>query len=101
PGALRRGVPVSEPAAAAAPPPGNTGWVGWVEGWGTRVPNPALLFVGLIVFVILLSQVLDWANVGVTHQVAEPPAAQVETHTGGASPAIDSYDPRGSSANAG
>ncbi|WP_027004676.1 AbgT family transporter [Conexibacter woesei] len=94
---------MSEPAAepAAEPPEGNTGWLGWIERAGNRVPNPALLFVGLIVFVVLLSQVLDWANVGVTHQVAEPPAAQVATHTGGAAPAIDSYDPRDSSANQG
>ena len=43
----------------------------WVEKAGNRVPNPAILFLGLIVFVIVLSQVLDWANVGVTHQIAE------------------------------
>jgi aminobenzoyl-glutamate transport protein len=89
--------------AAAAPPPAaeSKGWLGWVERVGNRVPNPALLFMGLIVFVILLSQVLDWANVGVTHQVAEPPAAQVAEHTGGAAPAIQSYDPRDASANQG
>ena len=33
---------------------------------GNRVPNPAILFLGLIVLVIALSQILDWANVGVT-----------------------------------
>lgn len=43
----------------------------WVEKAGNRVPNPAILFLGLIVFVIVLSQVLDWANVGVTHQIAD------------------------------
>jgi aminobenzoyl-glutamate transport protein len=43
----------------------------WVERAGNRVPNPAILFLGLIVFVIVLSQVLDWANVGVTHQIAD------------------------------
>jgi aminobenzoyl-glutamate transport protein len=58
----------------------------WVEKAGNRVPNPAVLFVGLIVMVIVLSQVLDWANVGVTHQVADAPAAQVE-------PSAQSYDP--------
>jgi aminobenzoyl-glutamate transport protein len=43
----------------------------WVERAGNRVPNPAILFLGLIVLVIVLSQVLDWANVGVTHQIAD------------------------------
>jgi aminobenzoyl-glutamate transport protein len=42
-----------------------------VERAGNRVPNPAILFLGLILFVILLSQVLDWVNVGVTHQIAD------------------------------
>lgn len=60
--------------------------LGWVERAGNRVPNPAILFLGLIVAVILLSQVLDWAGAGVTHQVAEAPAAQVE-------PSAQSYDP--------
>jgi aminobenzoyl-glutamate transport protein len=58
----------------------------WVEHAGNRVPNPAILFLGLIVTVVLLSQVLDWAGVGVTHQVAEAPAGQVE-------PSAQSYDP--------
>jgi aminobenzoyl-glutamate transport protein len=49
-----------------------------VERAGNRVPNPAILFLGLILFVILLSQVLDWANVGVTHQVAEHAAGAAQ-----------------------
>jgi aminobenzoyl-glutamate transport protein len=60
--------------------------LGWVEKAGNRVPNPAILFIGLIVLVIALSQILDWANVGVTSKVAEPPAAQVESTE-------NSYDP--------
>jgi aminobenzoyl-glutamate transport protein len=60
--------------------------LGAVERAGNRVPNPAILFLGLIISVVLLSQVLDWAGVGVTSQVAEPPAAQVETTE-------NSYDP--------
>jgi aminobenzoyl-glutamate transport protein len=52
--------------------------LGWIEKAGNRVPDPAILFVALIVFVIALSQVLDWANVGVTSKVAETPAAQVD-----------------------
>jgi aminobenzoyl-glutamate transport protein len=73
------------PAPGAARPEGGSGGgfseraLAWVERAGNRVPNPAILFAALIVFVIVLSQVLDWANVGVTHAVAEAPAAQVET----------------------
>jgi aminobenzoyl-glutamate transport protein len=58
----------------------------WVERAGNRVPDPAILFIGLIVMVIVLSQVLDWANVSATSLVAENPAAQVDY-------AKDSYDP--------
>jgi aminobenzoyl-glutamate transport protein len=42
-----------------------------VEKAGNRVPNPAILFLGLILAVIVVSQVLDWADVGVTHQIAD------------------------------
>jgi aminobenzoyl-glutamate transport protein len=58
----------------------------WVENAGNRVPDPAILFIGLTVFVIVLSQVLDWANAGATSEVAVAPAAQVDY-------AKDSYDP--------
>jgi aminobenzoyl-glutamate transport protein len=78
------------PGAAPRPEPGGSSFteraLAWVERAGNRVPNPAILFLGLIVTVILLSQVLDWAGVGVTHQVAEAPAGQVE-------PSAQSYDP--------
>jgi aminobenzoyl-glutamate transport protein len=78
------------PGAAPVPEPGGSGFseraLAWVERAGNRVPNPAILFLGLIVTVVLLSQVLDWAGVGVTHQIAEAPASQVE-------PSAQSYDP--------
>ena len=65
------------------PPPKGGGFaeraLGWVEKAGNKVPNPAILFIGLIVLVIALSQILDWADVGVTSEVAEPPPAQVES----------------------
>jgi aminobenzoyl-glutamate transport protein len=74
---------LSEPTPERA---GMTGGaLGWVEKAGNRVPDPAILFIGLIVLVIALSQALDWANVGTTSQVAEAPAAQVDR-------AKDSYD---------
>lgn len=52
--------------------------LGAIERAGNRVPNPAILFLGLIVGVIVLSQVLDWANVGVTNEIAKPPPAMVQ-----------------------
>lgn len=77
-----------EAFSAAAPKGGGftERALAWVEKAGNRVPDPAILFIGLIVMVIVLSQVLDWANVSATSQVAENPAAQVDY-------AKDSYDP--------
>lgn len=46
-----------------------------VERVGNAVPHPAILFLGLIIGVVLLSQVLDWLNVSITSEVAEPPSA--------------------------
>ena len=34
----------------------------WVEKAGNKVPSPAVLFLGLIVGVIVLSQILDWLD---------------------------------------
>jgi aminobenzoyl-glutamate transport protein len=44
----------------------------WIEKAGNKVPHPAMIFVYLIVFVILLSAVLDLLNVGITEQVIVP-----------------------------
>jgi AbgT putative transporter family len=65
--------------------------LGFVERAGNRVPSPAILVIGLIVLVIALSQVLDWANVGVTSRIAEPPAAQVEQRSDAAT-SVPSYE---------
>jgi aminobenzoyl-glutamate transport protein len=43
-----------------------------VETVGNKVPNPVMMFVYLIVFVILLSSVLALLGVSVTEQVLEP-----------------------------
>jgi len=51
-----------------------------VERAGNKVPSPAVLFLFLILGVVLLSQALDWANVGVTSEVAEPVPAQVQSN---------------------
>lgn len=50
-----------------------------VERAGNKVPSPAVLFLFLILGVVLLSQALDWASVGVTSEVAEPVPAQVQS----------------------
>ena len=48
------------------------GFLGWIERVGNKVPHPAIIFLGLIVGVIVLSAVLAWADVSVTTEVAEP-----------------------------
>jgi aminobenzoyl-glutamate transport protein len=62
-----------------------------IERAGNRVPNPAILFLGLIIAVVLLSQVLDWAGTSVTQQVVQAPAAQVQERDDGTT-AEPSYD---------
>lgn len=47
-----------------------------VEKLGNKVPHPVLMFLYLIGFVIILSQVLDWAGVNVTETIAEPVPSQ-------------------------
>lgn len=49
-----------------------------VERAGNKVPSPAILFLALILSVVVLSQVLDWANVSVTSEVAAPTSAEVQ-----------------------
>jgi aminobenzoyl-glutamate transport protein len=44
----------------------------WIERAGNKVPSPAILFLGLCVGVIVLSQLLDWLNVSVTSEVVGP-----------------------------
>lgn len=48
-----------------------------IERVGNKIPHPAMLFVWLIVIVIAISQVMHWAGVQATSQVASPPPAQV------------------------
>jgi len=48
-----------------------------IERVGNRIPHPAMLFVWLIVIVIVASQIMSWAGVKTTSEVAAPPPAQV------------------------
>ncbi|HSQ27959.1 MAG TPA: AbgT family transporter [Anaerolineales bacterium] len=41
-----------------------------IEKLGNKVPHPVLMFLYLIIFVIVLSQLLAWANISVTDQIA-------------------------------
>src|SRR5262249_4449034 len=52
-----------------------------VEIWGNKMPDPAILFLLLCAFVILLSQVLFWFDVKATYEVVQtPPTAAEETY---------------------
>ncbi|MBV9917569.1 MAG: AbgT family transporter [Solirubrobacterales bacterium] len=62
-----------------------------IERAGNRVPHPAMIFVGLIVIVIVASQIMHWAGVSSTTEVAKPPAEQVQERQDGGSQ-YPSYD---------
>jgi aminobenzoyl-glutamate transport protein len=49
-----------------------------IEKLGNKVPHPVLMFLYLIIFVIVLSQILAWAGVSVTEQIAVPVPEPVE-----------------------
>ena len=70
---------------------GSTGFLGWIERVGNKVPHPAMIFLGLIVGVIVLSAVMAWAGVSVTTDVAEPDpsyVSQTDTDAGSTYPSI-------------
>jgi aminobenzoyl-glutamate transport protein len=61
-----------------------------VERGGNKMPHPAILFLALCVLVIVLSQVLYWADVKATYQVVKPPAVPTEeTYYGGSGEPVD------------
>ena len=49
-----------------------------IEKLGNKVPHPVLMFLYLIIFVIVLSQILAWAGVSVTDQIVVPVPGLVE-----------------------
>ncbi|HET9200537.1 MAG TPA: AbgT family transporter [Dehalococcoidia bacterium] len=58
--------------------------LGWIEKAGNKVPHPAIIFLGLIVLIIVLSQILDLLDVAVTYEVAESePVVGEELDLGG------------------
>jgi aminobenzoyl-glutamate transport protein len=78
---------------AAAPEQEEAGgFLGWIERVGNKVPHPAMIFLGLIVGVIVLSAVLSWAGVSVTTEVAEPDGttvSQTQNDAGSTYPTIE------------
>ena len=56
----------------AAVPTGQSGFLGRIERIGNKIPHPAIIFLGLILIVIVLSQILFMFGVKVTTEVAEP-----------------------------
>lgn len=48
-----------------------------IERVGNKVPHPAIMFLVLCAGVIVLSQILDWLDVGATYEVVRPPEQTV------------------------
>jgi aminobenzoyl-glutamate transport protein len=57
-------------AASAANDTSGGGLLGLIERVGNKVPHPVVLFLYLIAGIIIISQVLYWADVSVTTEVA-------------------------------
>lgn len=72
----------AKPPAEAAPAPkqGGGGILGWIERVGNKVPNPVILFLYLILFVIILSQILYMVGISVTQEIAVPVPVEVEPY---------------------
>ncbi len=68
-----------------------------IERVGNKVPHPAIIFLGLVLLVIVLSAVLAAFDVSVTYDVAEPaPEVVEEEYVGGSvvpepAPELDDY----------
>ncbi|GAA4344885.1 AbgT family transporter [Angustibacter luteus] len=70
----------------------SRGLLGWIERVGNKIPHPAMIFLGLIFGVIILSAILAWAGVSVTTEVAEPQGTtvtQTDTDAGSTYPSVE------------
>ena len=52
--------------------------LGFIERVGNKVPHPAVLFLGLIAVLIVLSSLLAWAGWSATYEVVKPPPQTTE-----------------------
>jgi len=61
-----------------------------IEKLGNKVPHPVLMFLYLIIFVIVLSQILAWAGVSVTEQITipVPPLVEIEYYEDTTAPGL-------------
>jgi aminobenzoyl-glutamate transport protein len=80
--------PAAAPPAKAKPETEASGGfqrvLNLIERIGNKVPHPAILFLGLMVGVIILSQILYLADARITTDVVKPPPAAVqEEYVGG------------------
>ncbi len=90
-----------EPEPDASEPAAERGFVqrmlDGIERVGNKVPHPAIIFLGLVVLVIVLSAVLSAFDVSVTYDVIEqPPVPVEEVYVGGSvvpepAPTLDDY----------
>ena len=67
------------PAAQPSPETSNTGFLGWVERTGNRLPDPVFIFFYLILALMGVSLICAWAGLSAPHptQVAEDGSAVV------------------------
>ncbi|MDA0173882.1 AbgT family transporter [Solirubrobacter taibaiensis] len=80
---------LAAPTPPAAPHTGMAKMLDRIERLGNKMPDPAILFLWLCVGVIVLSQILAWADVKATYQVVEPPPAlSEETYYGGSTDSV-------------
>jgi aminobenzoyl-glutamate transport protein len=73
----------ARPAGGEAPVEDDSGsfmqrMLDGIERMGNKVPHPVLMFLYLIIFVIVLSQILVWLDVSVTEFIAEPVPIEVQ-----------------------
>ncbi|RIK45617.1 MAG: p-aminobenzoyl-glutamate transporter [Chloroflexi bacterium] len=81
-------------ASAEAASTSSKGVLGFIEKAGNKVPHPVMMFVYLIIFVIILSAVLDLLDVGVTEEVIVPaPIVVEEQWVGGSTRPVEGIVP--------
>lgn len=60
--------------ASMAVPRAQTGFLGWIERTGNRLPDPVFLFLYLILGLVVISVVAQWMGVSALHPTIKDPA---------------------------